>query len=78
MDSATFTCGNCGRVLPVAEAVHLSVAERVLSFVPFGLLPARVCRSCTGQVSAAVLISATLAMGVGAYCVYWLLSRAGW
>ena len=76
MESATFTCGNCGKDVPLSEAVRVSISERVLSFVPFGPFPERVCRSCTGQVKAAVLISITLVSGAAVFGVYWLLSQS--
>ena len=77
MTDGTFNCGNCGNVIPASEAVSVPLTLRVLSFV-LSPIPSRVCRACSGQVSAlggfAVLVGLAAAIAVLFGLLKWTFS----
>ena len=75
MSSAIFTCGNYGKVVPQSEAVTVHLAVRVLAVVPFGWLPARVCRGCSSQVALAGAFGAFATLAAAIAVLLWIGGR---
>lgn len=73
MADETFTCRNCGQVTPVREMVRVPIAHQILSLLPFGPVPAQVCRACTGQVGFAVAMGAIVMFVATLFVLYWLV-----
>ena len=75
MSCATFTCGNCGKMFPHSEAVPVHLALRVVSVMPFGCLPARVCRACSGQVTLAGVFGVAATLAIAIAVLVWIAGR---